>query len=726
MRLQDELNALQLQGGAADDFRPPPQSKGSGPRLFCGHVPKVRLLSLFIEGVSTPCPHLHTSVHQLSLRRLPCVHPLSPAINPYSILPTPAVRHIAHTFYPPFIFLHLQEATEDIVKAHFSRWGVVTDVYFPRHKKTLKRRPFCFVTFANKESAQRALAESPLSICGIPIKNLTMVEDRDKYYKDKQEAAQQALLTALNSMGASGALAPEQVNNIAALLAMEGVSSEAVLAMLLQPQTIPQAHPQLQQLQHQHQQFAPSPQHHRPTPNPAALGLSPAGLAPIQFPAPPPGAGMRFSAPAGSGVSAPSPNLFFSQQQQTALHHHHHQMPHPSQQQQPTLGTFGTMRSASGPLPSTAVAPFGSGSSKEGSISSLSSVSDWYSTTSSGRTSLDFGSASGHFFGPSAPGSSGSGGGSGGGRRNSFDGANLQFRQQLGAAPPLPTTQPHWMHAAALSMSQPQLQQQSAAAMLQSGAMHPQNVSVSVSAPVSAASSGSGATPPSSDPGGLLSSVAAHLPPIRENWPSIIGRSGAGAGATADGFDPAALMSAFAAAQQQQQQQQFATGSTTAAMQATTMSGVTPPPRPSHLHPLAAVEVPFTGTASAPTVLPVGLPDSSGSEQDTVIVSSRNSSGAMESNGMATATTTSVGGVGVGGGVGPPGAGAWLNTLQQQLALQQQQQQQQQQGGSRYASGGVVGTGGVQSLRTTGLTSVSPSGGTLSPPQPTQSPTTSV
>lgn len=47
-----------------------------------------------------------------------------------------------------------------------------------RHKKTLKRRPFCFVTFANKEDAERALAESGLEIAGVPIKNLTMVEDR--------------------------------------------------------------------------------------------------------------------------------------------------------------------------------------------------------------------------------------------------------------------------------------------------------------------------------------------------------------------------------------------------------------------------------------------------------------------------------------------------------------------------------------------------------------------
>lgn len=49
LRLQDELKNLQLQpglGGDAYDFRGPPPSKGSGPRLFCGHVPKVCFLPL--------------------------------------------------------------------------------------------------------------------------------------------------------------------------------------------------------------------------------------------------------------------------------------------------------------------------------------------------------------------------------------------------------------------------------------------------------------------------------------------------------------------------------------------------------------------------------------------------------------------------------------------------------------------------------------------------------
>lgn len=161
-----ENNGLRQAHDILENMKMSSAPKGSGPRLFCGHVPK--------------------------------------------------------------------EVTEDLVKAHFSRWGIVTDVYFPRHKKTLKRRPFCFVTFATKESADRALEESPYNICGIPIKNITMVEDRDKYYKDKHAAARQALLAALTSLGGAGSVPNEHVNNIAALLAMDGISPEVVLSALIQ------------------------------------------------------------------------------------------------------------------------------------------------------------------------------------------------------------------------------------------------------------------------------------------------------------------------------------------------------------------------------------------------------------------------------------------------------------------------------------------------------------
>lgn len=172
--IHEELEALEGQSEEANSSPSPDAPsgglpgglKGTGPRLFCGHVPK--------------------------------------------------------------------ETTEEMVFQHFSQWGTVTDVYFPRHKKTMKRRPFCFVTFAARDGAERALAQSPLQICGIPIKNLTIVEDRDKYYKEKHATARDALLKALHALGSSGAnhVTSDQISNLAAIMALEGVSTEGVLQSL--------------------------------------------------------------------------------------------------------------------------------------------------------------------------------------------------------------------------------------------------------------------------------------------------------------------------------------------------------------------------------------------------------------------------------------------------------------------------------------------------------------
>eukprot|EP00887_Chlorella_sp_A99_P004664 scaffold4.g4664.t1 len=151
-RLQDDLTALGLSDAGAADAADLAAHKGSGPRLFCGHVPK--------------------------------------------------------------------EVTEEMVKLHFSKYGAVTDVYFPRHKKTLKRRPFCFVSFADVTSAEKAIEDGNLEICGVPIKNLTMVDDRDKYYREKHASARQALLQALQSLAC-----PTSAAAAAAALGSDGAAS---------------------------------------------------------------------------------------------------------------------------------------------------------------------------------------------------------------------------------------------------------------------------------------------------------------------------------------------------------------------------------------------------------------------------------------------------------------------------------------------------------------------
>lgn len=72
--------------------------------------------------------------------------------------------------------------------------------------------------------AQRALAESPMNICGIPIKQLNLVEDRADYYKHRHQAAQSALVQALQTL---------------ALLGNDGQAAAAALAAA--PALAPQA-----------------------------------------------------------------------------------------------------------------------------------------------------------------------------------------------------------------------------------------------------------------------------------------------------------------------------------------------------------------------------------------------------------------------------------------------------------------------------------------------------
>lgn len=55
--------------------------------------------------------------------------------------------------------------TEERVGQHFGKWGNVTDVYFPGVKGQ-KRPNYCFVTFDNFRSSQRACDQSDRQIDG--------------------------------------------------------------------------------------------------------------------------------------------------------------------------------------------------------------------------------------------------------------------------------------------------------------------------------------------------------------------------------------------------------------------------------------------------------------------------------------------------------------------------------------------------------------------------------
>ncbi len=51
------------------------------------------------------------------------------------------------------------------IRTHFSRWGTVEDVYFPRLRRG-ERANYCFVRFTSREAAQRSFAQSSLRIAG--------------------------------------------------------------------------------------------------------------------------------------------------------------------------------------------------------------------------------------------------------------------------------------------------------------------------------------------------------------------------------------------------------------------------------------------------------------------------------------------------------------------------------------------------------------------------------
>ena len=59
-----------------------------------------------------------------------------------------------------------EEVSEERLKAHFSRWGNVVDLYFPG-KKGQSRVNYCFVTFDNWRAAQRACNQSERNIDGL-------------------------------------------------------------------------------------------------------------------------------------------------------------------------------------------------------------------------------------------------------------------------------------------------------------------------------------------------------------------------------------------------------------------------------------------------------------------------------------------------------------------------------------------------------------------------------
>lgn len=55
--------------------------------------------------------------------------------------------------------------TETRLREHFTRWGSISDIYFPGARGQ-KRSNYCFVTFDNRRNAERACSESGRNLDG--------------------------------------------------------------------------------------------------------------------------------------------------------------------------------------------------------------------------------------------------------------------------------------------------------------------------------------------------------------------------------------------------------------------------------------------------------------------------------------------------------------------------------------------------------------------------------
>ncbi|KAL3130792.1 hypothetical protein ABBQ38_000131 [Trebouxia sp. C0009 RCD-2024] len=93
-----------------------------------------------------------------------------------------------------------EELSEERLKAHFSRWGNVVDLYFPG-KKGQSRVNYCFVTFDNWRAAQTACNQSERNIDGMPLQSINLAQERTA--EQEQQAKAEAAAAAATAASAS-------------------------------------------------------------------------------------------------------------------------------------------------------------------------------------------------------------------------------------------------------------------------------------------------------------------------------------------------------------------------------------------------------------------------------------------------------------------------------------------------------------------------------------------
>lgn len=79
--------------------------------------------------------------------------------------------------------------SQTMIKNHFSHYGKVVDVYFPKHPITSQRQAFCFVTFSTRKAANAAVSQSNRKINGHQVSSIASTADRPMHHRSGQQPA---------------------------------------------------------------------------------------------------------------------------------------------------------------------------------------------------------------------------------------------------------------------------------------------------------------------------------------------------------------------------------------------------------------------------------------------------------------------------------------------------------------------------------------------------------
>jgi RNA recognition motif-containing protein len=98
----------------------------------------------------------------------------------------------------------VNEITSQHLQDEFSQFGEIKDIYIPKDVRTQAPRGFCYITFAEKESVDRAVENPPREINGHAIGEVKDSDSESKIYPYLQSPSKELQLHALVALAKLG------------------------------------------------------------------------------------------------------------------------------------------------------------------------------------------------------------------------------------------------------------------------------------------------------------------------------------------------------------------------------------------------------------------------------------------------------------------------------------------------------------------------------------------